>query len=213
VHMLIRTYASNLLGTNAILIGCKATKHAAVIDPSQGSAHWAIKVAEKEALLITKILLTHSHWDHIVDMHLLKEKTNALLFVHSLDAPNIIQPGSDGIPLFFPIFGAQPDAFLEEGKKIDVGHLQIEVLHTPGHSPGSVCFYFKDQNVLLSGDTLFKGCIGRLDLPTARAERMWSSLQKLQALPKETRVIPGHGEETTLGNELWRYTQRDSKFI
>jgi hydroxyacylglutathione hydrolase len=207
VHMLIRTFASNLLGTNAILIGCKATKRAAVIDPSQGSANWAMKEADREGFLITKILLTHSHWDHIVDTHLLKEQTKALLFVHALDAPNIIQPGSDGLPLYFPIQGAQPDGFLEEGKKIEIGHLQIEVLHTPGHSPGSVCLYFKDQNVLLSGDTLFKGCIGRLDLPTGRASLMWDSLKKLKALPKDARVIPGHGEETTLGNELWRYTQ------
>jgi hydroxyacylglutathione hydrolase len=181
----IRVFSSGPLGTNAILIGCKKTKYAA------------------EHLVIKKILLTHSHWDHIADAHLLKEKTGALLFVHSLDAPNVIKPGSDALPLFFPIKGVQPDGFLEEGKAIDLGHLHIEVIHTPGHSPGGVCFYLKDQNVLISGDTLFRGSIGRLDLPTGKAPLMWKSLEKIQALPPQTRVIPGHGEETTLANESW----------
>ncbi len=201
VHMFIKIFACGPLATNAILIGCKATKKAAVVDPSQGSTELILKEALKQNLNIQKIFLTHSHWDHIVDAHLLKEKTGALLFVHPLDAPNVIKPGSDGLPLFVPIKGVQPDGFLEEGKGVDLGHLHFEVIHTPGHSPGCVCFYFKDQKVLISGDTLFCGSIGRLDLPTGQPKLIGNSLRKLQALPPETRVIPGHGQETTLANE------------
>jgi len=199
--MFIRVFPSGPLSTNAILLGCKATKRAAVIDPSQGSTGPILEEADREGFVINKILLTHSHWDHIVDVHLLKEATGALLFVHSLDAPNVIKPGSDKLPLYFPIHGTQPDGFLEEGKPIDIGHLHIDVIHTPGHSPGGVCFYLKEQKVLISGDTLFCGAIGRIDLPTGQPREMQKSLQKLQILPPETRVIPGHGDETTLAKE------------
>ncbi|HEV7737705.1 MAG TPA: MBL fold metallo-hydrolase [Chlamydiales bacterium] len=201
--MFIQIFPYGPLETNAILIGCKATKQAAVIDPSQGSTTPILKTAEKEHLEIKKIILTHSHWDHIADVRELKEKTGALLFVHALDAPNVIKPGTDGLPTYFPIQGAQPDGYLEEGKSIDLGHLHIDIIHTPGQSPGGVCLYFKAQKVLISGDTLFRGSMGRLDLPTGQPSLMWDSLHKLKILPPDTRVIPGHGGETTIGKESW----------
>lgn len=201
--MFVRVFPSGPLSTNAILIACKKTKQAAVIDPSQGSRSPILKEAEKEGLSIKKILLTHSHWDHFADLHALKEETGALVFVHPLDAPNVIKPGSDKLPLFIPIQATQIDGSLEEGQTIEIGHLKASVIHTPGHSPGSVCFYFAEQHVLLSGDTLFKGCIGRIDLSTGQPDLMWKSLKKLENLPKETRVISGHGPETLLGHETW----------
>lgn len=96
-----------------------------------------------------------------------------------------------------------PSGYLEDKQKIQVGDIEIEVIHTPGHAQGCVCFYMKEQNTLISGDALFQGSIGRLDLPTSDAEKMWPSLKKLEGLPPNTRVIPGHGEETTIGDESW----------
>jgi hydroxyacylglutathione hydrolase len=191
------------LETNAILIGCAKTKLGAVIDPAPGSMKAILQKADELGLHIEKILLTHSHWDHFADAHDLKAKTSAPLYVHFLDAKNIEHPGSDGIPLFFPIHSVQPDHFLNEGDKVEVGKLELEVIHSPGHSPGSVCFYLKDQNVLISGDTLFQGSIGNLHLPTAQPALMWLSLEKLSKLPPETRVVPGHGGETSIGKENW----------
>jgi glyoxylase-like metal-dependent hydrolase (beta-lactamase superfamily II) len=92
---------------------------------------------------------------------------------------------------------------LEDGQVLAVGEFQIEVIHTPGHTPGGVCFYLKEQKILFSGDTLFQGTIGNLSFPTARPARMWDSLKRLAALPKETRVYPGHGDPTTIGKEQW----------
>ena len=204
--MFIQKFPSGPFHTNAILLGCQETKQAAVIDPSPGSTDLILKAAEKEGLKIEKILLTHSHWDHIADVHRLKELTGARAFVHSLDAENLRNPGSDGLPLMIPILGVEPDGFLEEGKAVHVGNLILEVIHTPGHCPGSVCFYIKKQKTLLSGDTLFKGTIGNLHLPTGEPDKMWPSLRKLAALPPETRVIPGHGNETVLAKESWLYT-------
>ncbi len=201
--MFIYKFPFGPLETNAILIGCNQTKAGAVIDPSLGSTGAILEKADELELKVEKILLTHSHWDHFADAHFLKEKTGAFVCVHFLDAKNIEYPGSDGIPLFFPIHPLIPDHFLNEGEQISVGKLHLEVIHSPGHSPGSVCFYLKEQNVLISGDTLFRGSIGNLHLPTAQAEKMWLSLEKLAKLPPETRVIPGHGEDTIIGQENW----------
>ena len=201
--MFVQKFPSGPFDTNAILFACNETKKAAVIDPSSGSTDLILEIADEAGLKIEQILLTHSHWDHIADVHVLKEKTGAAVFVHPLDAANLKHPGTDGIPLFFPILGVEPDGFLEEGKIIQLGKLQIEVIHTPGHSPGSVCFYLRDQKTLFSGDTLFQGTIGNLHLPTGQPKDMWGSLRKLAALPRETRVIPGHGSDTVLSKEAW----------
>jgi glyoxylase-like metal-dependent hydrolase (beta-lactamase superfamily II) len=201
--MFLQKFPSGPFLTNAILLGCKETKKAAVIDPSPGSTNLILKVAEREGLKIEQILLTHSHWDHIADVHPLKEKTGALILIHPLDAENLKHPGTDGIPFSISIIGMEPDGFLEEGKAVHVGHLVLEVIHTPGHSPGGVCFYLKKQKTLFSGDTLFKGTIGNLHLPTCQPKKMWGSLGKLAALPPETKVIPGHGNDTVLSKETW----------
>ncbi len=191
------------LETNAILIGCAETRRAAVVDPAMGSAEAIIAEAAEHGLIIEKILLTHSHWDHFADAHVLKNKTGAPLYIHILDAKNLEHPGSDGIPLFFPVHSVLPDHFLKNEEVLQIGHLKLEVIHTPGHSPGSVCFYFAHQKLLLAGDTLFQGTIGNLNLPTAEPLRMWESLKILAKLPPDTRVVPGHGGDTTIGEEKW----------
>jgi glyoxylase-like metal-dependent hydrolase (beta-lactamase superfamily II) len=201
--MIVYKFPSGPLETNAILFGCAETKRGAVIDPSLGSTEAILAQAAESGLVIEKILLTHSHWDHFADAHALKTRTSALLFVHPSDAKNVEHPGSDGIPLMFPIHPVKPDRLLTEGEVLQVGGLQLEVIHSPGHSPGSVCFYLRDQNLLFSGDTLFNGSIGNLHLPTAEPLHMWDSLRKLAALPKETRVVPGHGPDTAIGKEGW----------
>ena len=196
--MILHKFACGPLRTNAILFGIDGI--GAVIDPAMGSAEKIVHQAQADGLEIKKIFLTHSHWDHIVDAKLLKEQTGALLYVHPFDAKNIEVPGTDGLPLATPISGVAPDLFLNEGESISLGSLTIEVIHTPGHSPGSVCLYLREQGILFSGDTLFAGAIGRLDLPTGVPEMMEESLEKLAALPPETKVIPGHGPDTKIGH-------------
>jgi len=201
--MFLYTFHFGPLETTTILLGCEQTKKAAVIDPAFQSTETLLIQAKKHDLTIEKILLTHSHWDHFADAFALKEKTRAPLFVHSLDEKNLREPGVDGVPLFIPIHPVIPNHLIQEGEIISVGNLKVQVIHTPGHSPGGVCFYLAKENLLLSGDTLFKRSIGNLSLSTGNAEQMWQSLKKLAKLPKNTRVIPGHGEETTIGQENW----------
>ncbi|MES2273349.1 MAG: MBL fold metallo-hydrolase [Chlamydiota bacterium] len=237
-------FPSGPLNTNAILLGCIQTKKSVVIDPSPGSAESLLHKSAEQGWQIEKILLTHSHWDHFADAHLLKNKLGVPLYVHPLDAKNLEHPGSDGLPLFIPIQPVTPDHFLQEGDILEVGQLRLEVIHTPGHSPGGVCFhlngqlsaipvqqarvkralypfaarnlppftgaenllpcrkeFFKEQILLFSGDTLFRGGIGNLHLPTGNASQMRKSLEKLARLPPKTHVVPGHGDDTTIGRE------------
>jgi len=201
--MFLSKFAFGPLETNAVLIGCFATKKAAIIDPSMGSCESILHEIEEQGFVVEKILLTHSHWDHFADAHLLKKKTGAPLFVHRLDAKNLEQPGADGIPLFTPIHSVVPDHFMDEGDLLSVGQLKLRVIHSPGHSPGSVCFYLAEQKLLIAGDTLFQGTIGNLQLPTADPQAMWKSLKKLAQLPSDTLVVPGHGPDTSIGQESW----------
>jgi hydroxyacylglutathione hydrolase len=209
--MILEVFPSGPLETNAYLLACETTKHAAIIDAPPESAELLLNRIEELSLAVDMILLTHSHWDHIAEVADLKEALKVPVYIHLDDAGNLENPGADKLPLFFPLKGIKPDGYLTDGQQIAVGKLEITVLHTAGHSPGCVCFYMPAENVLLSGDTLFRGTIGNLSLPTARPEAMWKSLKKLAALPAQTKVYPGHGGPTTIGAEKW-IAQAHGKF-
>jgi glyoxylase-like metal-dependent hydrolase (beta-lactamase superfamily II) len=199
--MTLEIFPSGPLETNAYILVSEG--HAVVIDAPPESAEVVLDRIEKLGVVVDMILLTHSHWDHIAEVSILKEKLKVPVYIHQEDAGNLEEPGSDGLPLYFPIEGVKPDGFLSEGQELMVGKLAIKVIHTPGHSPGGVCFYVPAEKMLISGDTLFRGTIGNLSLPTARPSLMWDSLKKLAALPAETKVYPGHGGATTIGAEKW----------
>ncbi len=201
--MLIESFICGPLFTNAYVLACRRTRKAVIIDPAYESTSLIVEYVKRNNLIPEKILLTHSHWDHLADLPNLLEVIPLPVYVHKEDAENVKQPGSDNLPLLFPIKGVGPTHFFEDGDKITVGELILQVIHTPGHSPGGVCFYCDEYKVLISGDTLFKGSIGNINLPTSKAKDLWCSLGKLSCLPKETKVYPGHGESTTLEGESW----------
>jgi hydroxyacylglutathione hydrolase len=201
--MILEVFPSGPVETNAYLLACSETKRAVVVDVPFESADQLVACAKRHGVVIEKILLTHSHWDHTAEAALLKEKLDIPLYVHAEDAGNVKEPGSDRLPLPFPVKGVKEDGFLTDGQEIYVGTLCIRVIHTPGHTPGGVCFYLPKEKVLLSGDTLFRGTIGNLSFPTARPALMWDSLKRLAALPPETKVYPGHGAPTTIKAEQW----------
>lgn len=201
--MIIEVVCSGPVDTNAFLIGCEETSRGIIVDPSEGSAPVILELIKKYRLDIDAIYLTHSHWDHLADLAILKKHFKIPVFVHILDAENVRHPGSDGLPLMMEIEGVEPDGYFEEGHHLNVGNLKFDVIHTPGHTPGGVCFYFRKDHILLSGDTLFQGSIGNLSFPTADPDLMWASLKKLALLPKQTEVYSGHGEPTTIADEHW----------
>lgn len=201
--MIIRRFPCGPYATNAYLVVCPVTQRTAIIDPSPGSAEVVIAHIRDHALIPDKILLTHSHWDHIADVAPLKELYKIPVGVHPEDAYNLEHPGIDQIPYSIEIQGVKPDLLFKEGDEILVGRVVFTVIYTPGHTPGCVCFYSANERVLISGDTLFKGTIGSLSLPTSRPELMLGSLKKLAALPRDTVVFPGHGVRTTIEAETW----------
>ncbi|KAG6559946.1 Uncharacterized protein RHABOEDO_000194 [Candidatus Rhabdochlamydia oedothoracis] len=201
--MIVKRFSTGPIDTNSYLLSCPSFKSAVVIDVGQDSATELSSYAEEHQLTLEKILLTHSHWDHIADVVCLKNHLDIPVYIHQDDETNVINPGSDGLPLFIPIQGVKVDHHLKDGEVVNVGDLHIQVIHTPGHTPGGVCFYLEKQKILFSGDTLFQGAIGRMDLPTACPTlTMIESLKKLGALPQETIVYPGHGDKTTIKQEL-----------
>ncbi len=198
--MILEKFICGPVDTNAYLFG---DDKLCAIDPAYDSKDLILAVLEKTGLTLDKILLTHSHWDHIADVKALQEATNAPVYVNKLDAIYLEKPGSDGLPSILPIQGVKTDCFLEDGATVTVGNLVFQIIHTPGHSPGGVCFYQKEQKLLFSGDTLFQGTIGNLGFPTSDPDAMWESLKKLEKLPLDTRVLPGHGPDTFLEDERW----------
>lgn len=201
--MTIKAFSSGPLYTNAMVLSCESSKKAAIIDPAPESFSSLVEYIQSNDLDPAYILLTHSHFDHIGDLKKTKNYFKVPVYVHDFDKANVLEPGADGIPFFSTIPPTEVDGSLVDGQFLELGSLKIKVIHTPGHSPGGVCFYIKEQKLLISGDTLFKGSIGNLSLPTSSPKDMRASLQTLAKLPAETAVYPGHGDPTTLHEESW----------
>lgn len=201
--MIIQTFPSGPFATNTYVVVCASTKVAAIIDSAPDCCEAVSSFVDSHQFKPMALFLTHSHWDHIADAAAFKAKYKLPIFIHSLDAKNLESPGSDGLPCWLNIQGITPTHLINEGDSIPIGNLNFKVIHTPGHTPGGVCFYCPEEEILFSGDTLFKGTIGNLSFPTARPSLMWPSLAKLAELPQETTVYPGHGEKTTIGSEKW----------
>ncbi len=199
--MIIEKVIAAPLETNAYLIGCEKSHKAIVIDPGHDSTERLLLLIKKHELTVIGIYLTHSHFDHIADVARLKREMGWPVYIHSEDAGNLIDPGSDGIPNTYGIEGVEPDGYIEDGEQRQVGELQFRVIHTPGHSRGGVLLYFYNEKVLISGDTLFRGTYGRTDLPTSDPKMMKASLEKIKHLPDDLVVYPGHGGLTTIGRE------------
>lgn len=206
----VQIFPSGPVQTNTLLLSCSKTKEAAAIDPALGSAELVIAYAKKHHLKGTKIILTHSHWDHIADLKVLVDAWGSPVYVHPADAANVEAPGSDGLSSPFSIQGVKGADLIHEGDTIPVGDSSLRVIETPGHTPGGICLYDESAGILISGDTLFQHSYGRLDLPTATPKDMIQSLEKLSKLPPSTVVYPGHGPNTTIGEERWIKNPRRS---
>ena len=168
-----------------------------VVDPGQ-DAERILAVLREKGLVPAAILLTHAHFDHIGAIPALQKAYPDLpVYVHANDVKVIAHPMNQLPPDYPPIARPRNLTFLGQLEAPD----GLEVLETPGHTPGGVCYFFKNMRLLLSGDTLFAGSVGRTDLPGGNMATLMGSLRKLTALPDETTVIPGHGPSTTIGAE------------
>jgi hydroxyacylglutathione hydrolase len=191
-----------LLQCNCSILGDEASREAIVIDPGDDISR-IVALLAKHQLTVKQIIVTHAHIDHIAGAHRLKELTGAPILYNQLDLPLVkmmdIQAGWLGIPT--PKVSA-PDEDLKDGQTISIVGLSGTVIHTPGHTQGSSCLYIPDHTLLIAGDTLFAGSVGRTDLPGGNTEQILKSIHdRLLTLPDDVIVIPGHGPSTTIQAE------------
>jgi hydroxyacylglutathione hydrolase len=188
------------VATNVWVLGDEASREAIAIDTATPCAAWVTESLAERDWTLKLIVTTHRHWDHIGDNAAVAEATGAQIAVHALDRHGLEHPA----PLYapFPIPPSVPAVELAEGGIVSFGTIRFEVLHTPGHTEGSVCLLDRGTGLLISGDTLFAGAWGRTDLPGGSDEAMVESLSRLSRLDPSLRVLPGHGAATTIDREL-----------
>jgi hydroxyacylglutathione hydrolase len=184
--------------TNAFLVWDGRSPDALVLDPGMGSAVPLVERASANGLRLHVIANSHGHIDHVFDNAAIVRSSGAPLAIHPDDAYRLDGRNSYG----FDVEPSVATQDLREGDQLRIGDLAFDVLHTPGHTEGSVCLYEERAGLLLAGDVLFAGSYGRTDLPGGDDDLMVASLARLaRDLPDEVRVLPGHGPETTIGRE------------
>ncbi|HDP69543.1 MAG TPA: MBL fold metallo-hydrolase [Actinobacteria bacterium] len=196
--MILHKLVVGPLGTNCYVL-VSDNKEAVVIDPG-GDAKTILELIRKKELIVKLIILTHGHYDHIGAIVEILKNTNAPIYVHKDDEALLKEP-SRNLSLYLG-HNFSIDLPLEniyDGQVLTVGDLELGIIHTPGHTPGSVSI--KASNILFTGDLLFAGSVGRTDLSGGSFETLMNSLKQILNFSDETRILPGHGEETTIKEE------------
>ncbi len=198
--MIVEAIPVGPLQVNAYIIGCPVTRRALLVDAGS-DAEVLLQALSRHDLVLDQLVATHGHFDHIGGNRRILDATAVPFAMHEADLPFLSQAAAQAA-----LYGLSteesppPTRFLNEGDRISVGELVFEILHIPGHSPGSICLV--GQGHAFVGDVLFAGSIGRTDLPGGSYETLVQGIRsKLLGLPEETVVHPGHGPDTTIGRE------------
>lgn len=197
--MIIKKLVVGPLESNCYIIADEITKETLVIDPGDEPDR-ILELINENGFKVKYIFCTHAHLDHIGAVPDIKEATGAKIVIHQDE--HVIYKGAreqaatwgyelDLLP--------EPDIFISDENKVEIGDLKLEVIHTPGHSPGGICLY--GEGILVTGDTLFAGSVGRTDFYGGDIEKLKKSFQRLMSLPDKVKILPGHGPESTIGKE------------
>ena len=200
--MIHKIFPVGPLQCNCSVVGDETTHEAMVIDPGDDIEH-VLQVVEQHGLAVKQIVITHGHIDHVGGAMKLKRRTGAPILVNQQDEQLLRMLDNQAAWLgMAPPGKVDIDQPLADADQVKIGSIAATVMHTPGHTEGSICLYFPAERKLLAGDTLFAGSIGRTDLPGGSFEKIMDSLHtRVLALPDETIVVPGHGPLTTIGDE------------
>ena len=188
--------------TNAWLVADEATGQAVVFDAPDHTVGPLLDEAQKQKWDVVGLWLTHGHFDHVADHSAVTERfPNARVLIHRLDEPKLLRPNSTFFALPFVITPRRADGYVCEGQGLMLGSLAVECLHTPGHSPGHVMYHLPAEKLLVGGDLIICGAVGRTDFPDSDPAALDESIRRVMRLPPETRLLPGHCDPTTLGRE------------
>ncbi|MBR1735399.1 MAG: MBL fold metallo-hydrolase, partial [Firmicutes bacterium] len=196
--MRLKKIVSYDMGENCYIISDEKSAETVIFDPGC-EAEKVSQYIDGEKLKVKAILLTHGHYDHITACRELKEKYGVPVIVHEDEKEVVESKGYNLSSRFMDPMTLSADSCLKDNDEYEVGDMKIKVIHTPGHTQGSCCYYFVNEKVLISGDTLFRYSIGRTDFPGGDTEAMMNSLKRLfTQLDGDVEVYPGHGEKTTI---------------
>jgi len=197
----IKSMTLGMVATNCYLIINKETKEALLVDPADNALRIS-NVIEENGCTLKAILLTHGHFDHIMALNELKKRYNVPVYAHEEEEDVLKQSSLNMSGMIGQIYTTQADIYVKDGEHLKLAGLDIIVLHTPGHTKGGVCYYFPEEKVLMSGDTLFHCSIGRTDFPTGSMSQLVRSVkEQLFVLPDDVQVYPGHDSVTSIGYE------------
>lgn len=187
--------------TSIYILGCRKTDRAVIIDGG-GDADQLLKTIDEEGWELDAIWQTHAHIDHVAGLNELRQSRDVPILLHPAEQPVYDAAVQQGLMFGFQIEPLPSvDKYVEEGEVVNVGELEATVLFLPGHSPGSIAFYFETEGLFFGGDVVFAGSVGRVDLPGSDPRAMRRSLLRVRELPDDTIILPGHGPTTTVGRE------------
>ena len=202
--MTVLTATGGVAMTNCFLVADENSKEAVLFDAPDHTTERLLKETARRGWDLVGLWLTHGHFDHFADHAVVKKHFPvAKTLIHSLDEPKTQNPDLQtrlfGLPLLIPPLRA--DAYVADNQKLKLGSLDVTVIHTPGHAPGHVSYHFPSENLLIGGDLIIGGSVGRTDLPDSDHAALEASIRRIMELPAKTRLLGGHGPATTLEHE------------
>jgi glyoxylase-like metal-dependent hydrolase (beta-lactamase superfamily II) len=202
--MIILSNTGGIAGTNCFLIADEAAREAVLFDAPDHTVEPLLNEVAKRGWNLAGLWLTHGHFDHFGDHAVVRQHfPKAKILLHELEESKARNPDLQTrmFQLPFVIPPLKPDANVTDNQRLKIGSLDVHVLHTPGHAPGHVAYYFPNENVLVGGDLIIGGSIGRTDLPDSKHGDLETSVRRVMKLPDSTKLLGGHGQITTLGQE------------
>jgi glyoxylase-like metal-dependent hydrolase (beta-lactamase superfamily II) len=200
VAMEVLMNSGGIAMTNAYVVADEQAKVAVMFDCPDHTVGPLLDEIQRRGWDLIGLWLTHGHFDHLADHKVVTDRFPGAK-VHRLDAPKLQSPGSSFFVLPFEIPPRDPDAFVEDGQKLKIGRLDVVAIHTPGHSPGHVMFHIPNEKLLIGGDLIIAGSVGRTDLPDSDHAQLEASIRKIMKLPDDTQLLPGHGQPRMFAEE------------
>jgi len=201
--MQVISHTGGLAHTNCYVVADEASGECVLFDAPDHTVAPLLEQIRQRKWTLKGLWLTHGHFDHLADHKVVTDAfPGTPILIHEIDEPKLIQPMSRTFPLPFKIPPGLATAHVQDGQTLHIGSLTCRVIFTPGHAPGHVMYYFEADKLLIGGDLIIGGAVGRYDLPDSNLDDLFNSVRRVMKLPPDTTLLSGHGEPTTLGHEL-----------